>query len=834
MIKFYNNSLFKMIKDFVPARADVSTGIIVKPHILERNKYARHEPTMTTSSLLSEISGSKITGSDAAVIKKPTKFVKTEYSTLGLIQVSQSVGFEKFTGEFEGSQFRGSTRTKRQIEYSYQPFQSLSPLAFRTGNYYGSQSISLLALYQNVSSSVKSKLFFHLDYGDAQKNQANNYGLITQSIILGPSYQDSPYSQYAYVQDYNYSARRSVIPRYSGSYSSGYQYNVYTPANAAYSGDVTYGNDPMINYYTNKLGLFTQVETSSFVPGEVNATLAYLVDVSGGLQELNQRNTHWTDVQNTFVAGDTLTIKQFDNKKYGNQKNTDGVKTIFNSGYSYSPELYFVSGVDNSLYFNYAGNSTVSNFIAWNNPSLANNNISGSSAAPSFPVTITNSATRSGSVYNIFSVSNPSNGYTAGVSGQFPTYSAPVAGQYYFTTKFNLTLAFQDPKNKSGNTTDSGSFVYQVIGTNGAILAGSSAQVMSFTSSYTNSGSINATVTASSTVPGSATSITLQSTSVTPLNGPLSYYNGTSSTLYSGSTQIVLGFYSWIVSSNIQYGFLAMNQTGSGFPFTLAGPSATIFTNPYQSQSIDASSTYSNTFTVNYTTPAVSITPSDKISFQLIQRSMSTANYTASISTGPTNSSLALGSIKTGAGGYPYASSSLTTGNFISGAFNDASGVSGSLVLSTDLSNYLGYQFVPYFTSGSATYSSSLFNQYQEVSYVFQPQFGDRIVLYDGVITEYVDVLNYSVDSNNKVNIAVIPTILSNWVSDPTKIKQFLLLRRYNDEQSVRVTFNKKPGQTSYGFLIPSNINPSVLANINSIQAQVQSQLLSTQANSNG
>ena len=198
----------------------------------------------------------------------------------------------------------------------------------------------------------------------------------------------------------------------------------------------------MINYYTNKLGLFTQVETSSFVPGEVNATLAYLVDVSGGLQELNQRNTHWTDVQNTFVAGDTLTIKQFDNKKYGNQKNTDGVKTIFNSGYSYSPELYFVSGVDNSLYFNYAGNSTVSNFIAWNNPSLANNNISGSSAAPSFPVTITNSATRSGSVYNIFSVSNPSNGYTAGVSGQFPTYSAPVAGQYYFNTKLNLILEY--------------------------------------------------------------------------------------------------------------------------------------------------------------------------------------------------------------------------------------------------------------------------------------------------------------------------------------------------------------------------------------------------------
>jgi len=211
---------------------------------------------------------------------------------------------------------------------------------------------------------------------------------------------------------------------------------------------------------------------------------------------------------------------------------------------------------------------------------------------------------------------------------------------------------------------------------------------------------------------------------------------------------------------------------------------------------------------------------------------MSTANYTASISTGPSNSSLALGSAKTGAGGYPYASS--TNGNFISGAFNDAANVSGSLVLSTDLSNYLGYQFIPSFTSASVMYSSSLFNQYQEVSYVFQPQFGDRVFLSDGVISQYYDVLKYSVDSNSKVNISVIPTVLSNWVSDPTKIKQFLLLRRYNDEQSVRMTFIKKPGQTSYGFLIPSNINPDVLANINSIQAQVQSQLLSTQANSNG
>lgn len=37
-LKFYDNVLFKMIKDFVPARANSNTGIIIKPHLLERNK----------------------------------------------------------------------------------------------------------------------------------------------------------------------------------------------------------------------------------------------------------------------------------------------------------------------------------------------------------------------------------------------------------------------------------------------------------------------------------------------------------------------------------------------------------------------------------------------------------------------------------------------------------------------------------------------------------------------------------------------------------------------------------------------------------------------------
>ena len=39
LIKYFDNSLFKMIKDFTPARTDLASGIVIKQHMLERNRY---------------------------------------------------------------------------------------------------------------------------------------------------------------------------------------------------------------------------------------------------------------------------------------------------------------------------------------------------------------------------------------------------------------------------------------------------------------------------------------------------------------------------------------------------------------------------------------------------------------------------------------------------------------------------------------------------------------------------------------------------------------------------------------------------------------------------
>jgi hypothetical protein len=52
LIKFFDNSLFKMIKDFVPARTSLASGIVIKQHILERNKYP--QPQVDTNSIIAK------------------------------------------------------------------------------------------------------------------------------------------------------------------------------------------------------------------------------------------------------------------------------------------------------------------------------------------------------------------------------------------------------------------------------------------------------------------------------------------------------------------------------------------------------------------------------------------------------------------------------------------------------------------------------------------------------------------------------------------------------------------------------------------------------------
>jgi len=84
LLKFYNNTIFKTIKDFIPARSNISTGIIVKSHLYERNKYARHEPSMSFQDYSQSIDMTYIEGSDGGALSGSTYWDGFVSTTIGL------------------------------------------------------------------------------------------------------------------------------------------------------------------------------------------------------------------------------------------------------------------------------------------------------------------------------------------------------------------------------------------------------------------------------------------------------------------------------------------------------------------------------------------------------------------------------------------------------------------------------------------------------------------------------------------------------------------------------------------------------------------------------
>lgn len=142
LIKYFDNSLFKAIKGYVPARTSLSTGIVIKQHLLERNKY--QEPTLTPNStiafssnptfntplvyqnleLTSSIEIESISGGTGGVVEKfnyagSPNFFQTPISqswnnTFNTIAGEQTIieNTEKefYNGEYSGSEFIATTQ----------------------------------------------------------------------------------------------------------------------------------------------------------------------------------------------------------------------------------------------------------------------------------------------------------------------------------------------------------------------------------------------------------------------------------------------------------------------------------------------------------------------------------------------------------------------------------------------------------------------------------------------------------------------------------------------------------------------------------------------------
>jgi hypothetical protein len=147
LIQFFDNSLFKMVADWVPARTDLAAGIIIKQHLLERNKYPVPQVDIS-SSIANVASGSTnipfyqqnilftgsvpmetITGSNGGTLpnlngQTSSIILPSNYNTtvtqvwngsnsgpLGVVPFTDSYQYEFFDGAFSGSTITVTTQS---------------------------------------------------------------------------------------------------------------------------------------------------------------------------------------------------------------------------------------------------------------------------------------------------------------------------------------------------------------------------------------------------------------------------------------------------------------------------------------------------------------------------------------------------------------------------------------------------------------------------------------------------------------------------------------------------------------------------------------------------
>jgi hypothetical protein len=225
------------------------------------------------------------------------------------------------------------------------------------------------------------------------------------------------------------------------------------------------------------------------------------------------------------------------------------------------------------------------------------------------------------------------------------------------------------------------------------------------------------------------------------------------------------------------------------------------------------------TFTINKT--AEPLVKDDKLTFKLILSGSSTSNFTASLETG----NLTIGSVAASTG---YAT---TNCPYLDSASISTGSNNNEIIFSSGVSSFYGggYLFTPNPLSGSV---NSLYDTYGDVDYPFEAKLYDIVILYlsDNTYIEY-----RVLDVNNESNLLriTLDQTLSQTIKDElalNKFKRFLLLSRRKDESNAYIVYQKRPGKTSYGFIIPNNLAPDVLANIDTITKEVKQKLINEQS----
>jgi len=851
LIQFFDNSLFKMIQDFAPARGNTWTGVSIKSPVLERPKVPEARPLFTN---FPDLEGG-VTGAALLPVYDPYYF--------------ELVGDKEpyYTGNITGSFIDTYAYFEENNRNPYLVNNTVGyiPPGFVSGN---------TDFILDYTAPAYENFFINSDFNALQNNVDISLTSIYRKKLvpilttdsLGRVFTSYSVTESVQLQDSYLSNTSYVNSRYDGVQLYSTLYNIWT------IGDVSYGLTPVINHNTRKMGLFTEI-VDSVLPNKSNVTLKYLVDDTGRLVELNQRNRNWEEVQNTFKTGDTLNVSLLNAQQYSNQFATNGNRLIHESGYAYYPILY------------YFGSSSVppSQNIPFYNPSgdlgIVGTNFfelypSGGNFIP--PLNYTSSSNGSKhEVWDLFNTTGSSGNIPAGV---FSTVFVPPSsfGDSFYTGSgpgvvdangANVTSSYYIvPSN--GVYDFYHNFEIIVTGDVGATFTGSMQIWVS--SSITGQFNMSSSITQTTKIEPEVWNGLLgaQDFSFNPpgsylldLNQTVDVYNGYIINEYNGvtatcgqppSSVVTIGPLDTIYK---RYRYLTYNPTT--FQYVNSGEfwmESTFATgNVWRSPSIRKYSSltlcsgnpvstlkYTNNFIVDTSLPDYQ--PGDKIVFRFLCETTSVgSNKIESASLSPfLESSTTPNPLNWIFTGTPYSPGVLkvtpSNGSQVATASICVNQVDNTLVLGNTLSDFYNpnYYFDPLNSLFSASYAP-LYQEYGYIAYPFQLEPFDKILIQiensNGLTFEY-NVSQIAVDGNGNVNILIQEDISGYFTNNScNKFYKIVFLKRIPDETNIILNLVKPPGKTSYGFIIPQNLSQNVLDNIDNITKNVKLQLLDAGSN---
>ena len=312
LIKFFDNSLFKMIKDYVPVRSEVHTGLTIKSPIIERNKAKQPHPIM-------EIENGAVNGA----------IFSGEIEADSIYRSGYGDGSDFFIGVLSGS----SINVERDFEE-----KNANPYVLFTG-------------------SVNQAEFDRSNYNTL-------INVVTESVYSTRFMKLNPYqpgvSESVQIDDGLYEDPAFTNIRYNGSKVNSAYYNVYTSASnfskqgdvIIWPGDNSYGKTAAVDINVNKFGFSNNIiEYPVNFYDKTTINLKYLIDATGSTKELSSANNNIFEIQSMYKKGDKVTVSLFDKYNPSNQSSLDGDHEIFEGGFRYSPLLY--RETNETLYFTY-------------------------------------------------------------------------------------------------------------------------------------------------------------------------------------------------------------------------------------------------------------------------------------------------------------------------------------------------------------------------------------------------------------------------------------------------------------------------------------------------